>query len=146
MVCFTSSVKRIHVPSMFLFDIEFQKRNLCRLFQRLSLLCDGAVRGRGCISSRTTKSLFDMSCLISTDGSYIEVWLPTGERAHLSRQFTSREEAEDETNKNDWRKVEIHFNWDAVKSIFRNKPGYYEEQQMVPWAYRAHRSVGSGSS
>ncbi len=62
------------------------------------------------------RSLLDMSCLISTDGSGdIEVWLPTGERAHLSRQFTSREEAEDETNKNDWRKVEIHFNWDAVK-------------------------------
>ena len=61
------------------------------------------------------RSLLDMSCLISTDGSGdIEVWLPTGKRVHLSGQTTSREEAEDETNKNDWRKVEIHFNWDAV--------------------------------
>ena len=61
------------------------------------------------------RSLLDMSCLISTDGSGdIEVWLPTGKRVRLSGQTTSREEAEDETNKNDWRKVEIHFNWDVV--------------------------------
>ena len=65
------------------------------------------------------RSLLDMSCLISTDGSGdIEVWLPTGKRVHLSGQTTSSEDAEDENNKNDWRKVDIYFNWDVVTEMF----------------------------